>query len=94
MKLSEKFYNDLENEKLIQKYLYDYVWISGSTTRVYPIMEWHNTIEIQVKTFKNVFNKFIKRFVETHKDEISDGWFSKKDGSCPASIVFYKKAGA
>lgn len=93
----EKLTNDLAKElkeallkePLIKKYLYNGTWLSGSSTIVYPITFWRCTVELQLNTHKNVFQKFIKRFVEQHSDLVADGYFSKMDGSCPPTLTFY-----
>ena len=40
----EKCIEDLKKEKLVQKYLYSYTWLSGSSTNVYPIKVWKESI--------------------------------------------------
>ena len=36
----DKCIEDLKKEKLVQKYLYGYARLSGSSTNVYPITIW------------------------------------------------------
>lgn len=88
---------ELKQDKLIQKYLYEYTWLSGSSTYVYPIMVYRTKddrikeITLQIKTDKNVFKKLIERYKSKYND-ILYGYFSKSDGSCPSSLVFTFKA--
>ncbi len=79
----------LISEPLIQKYLKNGTWTSGSSTTVYPITFWKNEVELQLSTNKNIFTKFIKRFVEQHADLVVSGAFSKWDGSCPSTLTFW-----
>ena len=83
---------DIKNDKLINKYLYKYTWLSGSSTPVYPIeiykdKEVWKEIRIQINTNKNVFNKLIERYKNKYK-EIEHILFFKSDGSCPAVLMF------
>lgn len=87
--LVNELYEALTKEPLIQKYLYNNTWLSGSTTTIYSIMFWKNEVEIELSTDKNIFTKFIKRFVEQHADLVVWGAFSKSDGSCPSTLSFY-----
>lgn len=84
--------NELRHDKLVSKHLYKYTWLSGCSTEVYPIMV-HDESEIvlQWDSDKNIFDKFIKRYIKKYNDVISDGWFCKSDGSCPSSIKFIIK---
>lgn len=90
----DKFIEDFKREKLTQKYLYKYTWLSGSSTTVYPITICEDSIEIQWKSDKNIFEKFINRIVKTNTDIFSKGFFWKSDGSCPSTITFCFKQSA
>lgn len=79
----------LKAEQIINKYMYKNTWLSGSSTTVYPITFWKNEVEIQLNTKKNLFEKFIDRFVEQHGDLVISGSFCKMDDSCPATLTFY-----
>lgn len=78
----------LEAEQIINKYMYKGTWLSGSSTTVYPITFWKSNVEIQLNTRKNLFEKFIDRFVEQHGDLVISGNFCKYDESCPATLTF------
>lgn len=84
----DKFIEDFKKEKLVQKYLYDCTWISGCCTTVYPITICEDSIEIQWKSDKNIFEKFINRIVKNNIDIFSKGFFWKSDGSCPSVLIF------
>lgn len=83
------FINELQNDKLIRKYLRVGTWLSGSSTIVYPITIWERSREVvlQLTTGKNVFNKLIERYKNKY-DDIKYGYFDKRDGSCPCVLVF------
>lgn len=88
----EKILEEIQKDKLINKYLYQYTWLSGSSTKVYPISaryEKNNIkeITIQINTEKNLFNKLIERYKNNYKN-IDYGYFWKSDGSCPSQLVF------
>ena len=87
----DKCIEDLKKEKLVQKYLYEYTRLSGSSTNVYPITIWKESIVLQWKSDKSIFDKFIQRVVDKNSDIFSDGLFWKSDGSCPSTITFYFK---
>lgn len=84
-----KFIEDLKTDTLFKKYIYEHTWLSGSSTYVTPITIWNNEIELQWKSNKRIFDKFIQRYVEKYPDLISYGTFWKTDGSCPSTITFY-----
>lgn len=86
---TEELLKALKAEQIINKYMYKDTWLSGSSTTVYPITFWKNEVEIQLNTKKNLFEKFIDRFVEQHNDLVISGSFCKMDGSCPATLTFY-----
>ena len=85
----QQLYDALKNEPLIRKYMRKYTWVSGSSTTVYPIMFWKDEVCVQLETHKNVFEKFIKRFVEQHGDLVVAGHFNRNDGSCPPELTFW-----
>lgn len=89
MKTKEQIIEIIESDKLIQKYMYKYIWISGSSTQVAPITVWSDGIYIQIHTRKNVFAKCIGRIVKASDGLLSKGSFVKRDGSCPDILVFY-----
>lgn len=90
----EDFIKEIENDKLIKKYLYQGIWLSGSSTYVYPITIWNTSkqITIQLTTDKNLFNKLIKRYKNKYKN-IDYAYFWKSDGSCPSTLNFKFKEG-
>lgn len=89
----EDIINEIKNDKLIQKYLYQHIWTSGSSTLVYPVEIWRNKDEtireiiIQIDTKRDYFKKLIKRYEEKYK-EIEYSYFDKTDDSCPSRLVF------
>lgn len=83
-----QFIEEFKNEKIVKKNIYEYAWLSGSSTMVHPITIWRNDIEIQWKSNKDIFNRFIDRMVEKYSDLFECGYFWKTDGSCPSRIVF------
>lgn len=89
--LLERITNDIIQDKLIQKYLCRYGWISGSSTMVYPIMVWKHDIVLQVTTDRNVFKGFIDRIMKKYNNVLEWGCFWKSDGSCPSTITFQLK---
>jgi len=89
IKRIKRFIADLQKEKMVDKYLYPYTWLSGSSTNVRPITVWHRYIELQWNSRKRMFDKFIDKTVRDNSDLLSDGSFCKGDGSCPATIIFY-----
>lgn len=78
-------------DKMIQRYIYNGTWTSGSTTVVYPITLWVESGEIvvQLRNHKNVFGKLIERIKEASNGLITNGYFWKSDGSCPSTIKFF-----
>lgn len=87
---------DINNDKIINKHICNYIWVSGSSTQVYPLTIWLNQdfsikeISIQINDNKNVFEKLIERYKNKYKD-IDYGYFYKNDGSCPNTLTFYMK---
>lgn len=79
----------LKREKIVQKYcLTGGTHLSGCSTQVTPIMVWQDSIELNLITDRNYFNKFIDRIVSSNKDLLRSGYFVKSDGSTPSRIVF------
>lgn len=86
---------DIKKDKLIQKYMYKYTWISGESTTVYPIMVYRCKsyiidITIQIDTKRNYFKKLIERYMNKYKN-IEYAYFSKTDNSCPSYLYFKLK---
>lgn len=79
---------EIKNEPLMKKYLYNHTWVSGSSTTVYPVMIWNNDVDFQLSTHNNYFKKFIERICNKYSDVISKGYFNKLDGSCPSVLCF------
>lgn len=86
-----QFIEYLKKQEIVKKYLRDDYWISGSSTLVYPITIWEKSkrIEMQWKSDKKIFGKFIERVKKENSEFIKDGIFWKSDGSCPSTITFY-----
>lgn len=84
--------NLLEEEKLIEKYLLKYAWISGSSTTVYPIMVYRDEIVFQLDNTRNVFDKLIDRVLKKY-DFIKYMSYWKSDGSCPNTLTIWFKEG-
>jgi hypothetical protein len=86
----ERNLEKIKREPLVKKYMYEYTWLSGSSTYVSPISIYYvsSTITIQWKSHKNIFNKFIQRIIDNSEGFLIDGYFAKNDDSCPAEIVF------
>lgn len=87
----QQFIDEFKKEKIVRKNLYDYAWLSGSTTVVNPIAVHPKEIVCQWKSDKRIYSKFIKRMVEKYNDIIEFGYFWKSDGSCPSTITFKLK---
>ena len=83
-----QFIEEFKKEKLVQKNIYEHTWLSGSSTDVHPITIWRNTIEIQWKSNRDVFDRFIEKTVKKYSDLFKSGYFWKTDGSCPSYIAF------
>lgn len=95
MKFSDNKIKDIvkniQNEKLVKKYIKQTYWVSGTSTYVYPIQVLKDRIVLQWNSDKKLFDKFITRFVEKHRNLLNSGYFWKSDGSCPSTITFYLK---
>lgn len=89
MKTKDEITKIILSDKLIGKRIYPHFWMSDGGTIVHPITVWQNNITVQLATRKNVFNKCIERIVKASEGLLSDGLFSKGDGSCPATLRFY-----
>lgn len=88
----ENIIQEIKKDKLINKYLYNYTWLSGCSTTVYPINIIYNNdkikeIIIQINTKRNYFNKLIKRYIKKYKN-IKYAYFTKNDDSCPSELIF------
>lgn len=79
------------NDNLIKRNLYKNTWFSGTSTEVYPITQWveRGEIVVQLNSNKNKYNRCIERIIKKSNDLIICGYFSKNDGSCPATLTFY-----
>ena len=89
----ELFINNLlKEEKLIEKYLLKYAWVSGSSTIVYPITIYRDEIVFQLDNTRNVFNKLINRVLKKY-DFIKYMSYWKSDGSCPNTLTIWFKEG-
>lgn len=77
----------IAEENVITKRIYPRVWISGSVTEVYPIMFWRTDVVLQMANIVGV-SKAVQRIVEKHPDLFRNGYVTKSDGSCPATITF------
>ena len=90
-----KIANELSNQHLIKKYIYNAMWISGEETEVYPIQIWieNKEIEFQLKSSakKHYFSKFVKRICEKYKGTIERTYYSNNHGDCPDTLTFYLK---
>lgn len=87
--LTKELLTAIENEPIIKKHIYGSTWLSGSSTTVYPIIFLQKEVRIQLDISKNVFKKFIERFVKQNSDLVVCGGFSANDGSCPSELYFY-----
>ena len=83
-----EFINMLANDPFVKKHLYERVWISGSSTEVYPIQEWNDSVDIQWKTDRPC-PKWIDKIVKQNNDLIKYGYFLKSDRSCPSCVSFH-----
>ena len=90
-KSKEKIVNYLKNQEIIKKHIYPYSWLSGSSTTVAPITVWNTSVDVQLKTDRNYFKKFLEKVKVQFKDEIEYCGFWKTDGSCPSHLYFKLK---
>lgn len=94
--MQENIIEEIKNDKLIRKYMYKYIWVSGSSTKVFPIMIYKGNddtikeITIQINTKRNYFKKLLERYKSKYK-EIDYAYFGKNDDSCPSVLVFKMK---
>ena len=84
--------NEIKEIPIIKKHTLDHTWLSGSSTKVYPVSTYLDTngtghIDIQLDTKRNYFDKAIQQIKDKYP-EITDGWFNKTDDSCPANLEF------
>lgn len=85
---------ELSNDKLIIKYICKYTWLSGSSTKCYPITcNYNEDIIIQINTDRNYFTKYIDKKVKKYNNILKYGYFWKSDDSCPSQLIFkFKEA--
>ena len=88
MKIQDRIVAAIKAEPVIAKHIYNHHWTSGSSTTVYPITLWAHTVDIQIDTHHDYFQKAIERVLDKNKDLFCDGYFCKNDNSCPAEIRF------
>lgn len=66
-------------------------YTSGSSTYVAPLTFWNTSFQILITTNprlrKDRFNTFIKKQLSEYP-ELTDGYFDKRDLSCPDCLVF------
>ena len=84
--------NEIKEIPIIKKHTLDHTWLSGSSTKVYPVSTYLDTngtghIDIQLDTKRDYFDKAIQQIKDKYP-EIIDGWFNKTDDSCPANLEF------
>ena len=72
------------------KYIYEYTWLSGSSTEVYPISIWLDYMEVQLNTTdkRHFTKKGLQKIVERFP-RLKGANFSKRDGSCPNALLFF-----
>lgn len=89
--IKEAYEKYIKYDPIISKYRYGSIWISGSTTKVYPAAMWVESgeIRIQLSTHRNMFKKRIEKIVKASNGLLIDGYFCKNDRSCPDELVFY-----
>ncbi len=87
----DKFIEYLKNQKIVNKNLYKYCWLSGCQTEVHPITVWEQSkrIVLQWNSDRKIFDKFIERVKAENPGFITAGIFRKSDGSCPSTITFW-----
>lgn len=95
MEMVRKFTEELKKEEMVKENLYEHIWISGSSTKVYPITIWVESfatseVVLQWKGDRKC-NVFINKIVKKYNDILEDGYFWKSDGSCPSTITFRLK---
>lgn len=74
------------------KYIYDYSWMSGSSTEVYPIMVWRDYVDFQLNTTgkRHFTQKSLSKIVERFP-QLKCARYVQNDGSCPNELKFYYK---
>lgn len=87
--IQQKIVSAIKNENIIAKHIYQHHWISGSSTVVYPITLWQYSVDVQIDTKRNYFEKAIRRVLEKNQDIFEFGFFCKSDNSRPAFIRFH-----
>ena len=88
MEIQDRIVAAIKEEPVIAKHIWQHHWTSGSSTIVYPITLWAHTVDIQMDTHHDYFQKAIQRVLDKHPELFCDGYFCKNDNSCPAEIRF------
>ena len=88
-----KIAQDIASYDILKNNLWQFPWLSGSNTYVYPCMIWHDTIEYQLTCHENIFTDFITEILDKYKEVFIDGYFWESDGSCPCTLTFKLKEG-
>lgn len=89
----EKIANDIASYDILHNNLYEFPWVSGSSTYVYPCMIWGSSIEYQLTCHENIFTDFITEILDKYKEVFISGYFWESDGSCPCTLVFVFREG-
>lgn len=97
----QALWDDVRQDATIEKYRKQGVWISGSSTEVYPIELGPLDICVQLdgkvkradyKSFNMRYYKILERamnaITERHKNVIQYAFLSAQDDSCPATMEF------
>lgn len=82
-----KFIEQLKKDSMVQKNLYNYTYLSGGNTNVYPILSTKDDITLKWKSNRNC-SKWLDKIIEKNSDLIKYAYHRPTDGSCPAEIVF------
>lgn len=81
------FIEKLKQDKMIQKNLYNYTYLTGSSTTVNPITASKCDITLLWKSNRNC-SKWLDKIIEKNSDLIKYAYHRPSDGSWPAEIVF------
>ena len=97
----QSLWDDVIQDATIEKYREQGIWISGSSTEVYPIELGPLDICVQLdskvkragcKSFNMRYYKILERamnaITERHKDVVQYAFLSAQDDSCPATMEF------
>jgi len=90
-----EIYEFLLNDKTLKKYVCDSAWVSGSSTKVYPVEKYRNGIVIQLKGNRSslnarLFDGAIDRLIKSRFGKMfvrKQCFFWKSDGSCPSTLT-------